>query len=286
MYLPKNVLWNKLIEYLKEDLGFGDITSSIFEEGTQCLGKVSTQQEGVIAGIEEAKTIFDILGVQVLESASDGISVSKGQIIMIVKGDVKKVLMGERTALNFIMRMSGIATETRKIVEVVKKISPSTKVAGTRKVTPGFQYFEKRAVWLGGGDPHRFNLSDMVLIKNNHITAIGGVKKAITALGDKKSFTKKIEVEVEKLEDALEAASLNVDIVMLDNFDPARAKQAINALENKNLRKDVLIDLSGGITQDNVHQYAELKPDIISMGYLIHSAPSFQIHMTIDLSEM
>ncbi|MHC1591396.1 MAG: carboxylating nicotinate-nucleotide diphosphorylase [Candidatus Helarchaeales archaeon] len=283
MYLPKHVLWNRLVDCLKEDLGFGDITAIMFEEDSSCIGRVITQQAGIIAGLDEAKIIFEIVGVEVLESARDGIPVNEHQTVLIVKGDPNRMLMGERTALNFIMKMSGIATKTRQIVDVVKKISPQTRVACTRKVTPGFQYHEKRAVWLGGGDTHRFNLSDMILIKNNHIAAMGGVEQAINSVLPKKSFTKKLEVEVETLEDAIKAASMNADILMLDNFTPEGARAVIEELEKKNLRKNLLLEISGGITEENVEEYAKLKPDIISLGFLIHSAVSFQAHLTIDL---
>jgi len=283
MYLPKQILWNRLIECLKEDLGFGDITSIMFEEDSKCIARVLTQQEGIIAGLEEARIIFEITGVEVLESAKDGISVEKDQTVLIVKGDPNKVLMGERTALNFIMKMSGIATKTRETVNIVQEISSKTRVACTRKVTPGFQYFEKRAVWLGGGDTHRFNLSDMILIKNNHIAAMNGVENAIQNVLAKKSFTKKIEIEVETMEDAIKAAKYDIDILMLDNFEPEDASRVITELEKNKLRNKVLIELSGGINENNLIEYAKLKPDIISLGYLIHSVHSFQAHLSLEL---
>ena len=177
------------------------------------------------------------------------------------------------------MRMSGIATETNSVIKIVREINDVTRIACTRKVTPGFQYFEKRAVSLGGGDTHRFNLDDEIMIKDNHLSIFGDIKKAIEKIRKEISFSKKIEVEVETIDQVLEAANAGADIIMFDNFTPNKAAEAIKLLEEKGLRNRIIIEFSGGINKNNVKNYAKLSPDVISMGYLIHSPKSLNINL-------
>jgi nicotinate-nucleotide pyrophosphorylase (carboxylating) len=179
--------------------------------------------------------------------------------------------------------MSGIATKTFKMAKAAKEGNPDVLVAATRKTTPGFRYFEKRAVQIGGGDPHRYALDDMVLIKNNHITAIGGVTKAVQLAKRTVSFSKKISCEVRTLEETLEAAENGTDIILLDNFTPEEIKGIIDTLRKKELRDRVLLEASGGITEENVKEYAQSGVDIISSGALTHSYKSADFNMKLKI---
>ncbi len=200
---------------------------------------------------------------------------------MEMEGDARTILSIERTVLNILMRMSGISTITRELVDIVGNVDNRVIVAGTRKTTPGLQFFEKEAIRLGGGDTHRFRLDDSVLIKDNHIAIVGSVKKAVEKAKKYVSFTKKIEIEVESIDDALEAAISGADIVMLDNMNPSEVKNVVNALINKNLREKILIEVSGGINPDNIADYAETGVDVISTGYITHSARSLDMSLEI-----
>jgi len=180
-----------------------------------------------------------------------------------------------------VMRMSGISTVTSKLVKEVKKVNKDVIIAGTRKTTPGLQFLEKEAIKVGGGDTHRFRLDDCILIKDNHIAIVGSVKTAVELAKEYVSFTKKIEVEVESTKDALEAVITGADIVMLDNMNPTEVMNVLNSLENKNLRDKILIEVSGGITPDNIIDYAETGVDVISTGYITHSARSLDMSLEI-----
>ncbi len=271
-----------MLEFLEEDLGWGDITTNaLIPEETIAEARIISKREGIIAGLEEAGIIYKLLNVDFKPLVKDGERVTKGQIVAELKGSAKSILLGERTALNIMMRMSGIATETSKIVDLAKKINPKLRVACTRKTTPGFRYFEKKAVALGGGDTHRFRLDDMVLIKDNHLCIIGDVRRAVSQARLRSSFTKKIEVEVVDADQAFEAADAGADIIMFDNMSPEEAKKALETLEKRGLREKVLIELSGGITPENVEKYMALDVDIISMGYIIHSIRA--LDLSLDL---
>ena len=254
--------------FLKEDLGQeGDITSdSLF---TTEIGKahIVSKENCIAAGLEEAKKVFEKTGAKTILKVKDGNFVKKDTIIAEIKGPIQAILKGERLALNFIGRMSGIATETKKLVDFCKKINPNVKIAATRKTTPGFRKYEKRAVVLGGGEEHRFGLYDAVMIKDNHIKGIGSVEEAIN-LAQQKVSDKTIEVEVENEQDAITAAKMNVDVVMLDNFNPEDGKIIAEKIRKINCK--ILIEMSGGITLENIEKYASFA-DRISLGYLTHS---------------
>jgi nicotinate-nucleotide pyrophosphorylase (carboxylating) len=181
------------------------------------------------------------------------------------------------------MRMSGIATETRRLVNEVKKTSPIVRIAATRKTAPGLRYFDKRAVVVGGGDPHRMRLDDAVLIKDNHIVIAGGIEAAVKRARVSLGSSKKIEVEAKTREQAVQAAKIGADIVMLDNMTLKEAEGTLKELAARNLRKKVLIEISGGITPKNLVSYAKLKPDIISLGSLTHSVKA--IDMSLEVVE-
>ncbi len=276
------LLERKMLEFLEEDLGGGDITTNaLIPEEIIAEARIISKREGIIAGVEEAGIIYKLLNVDFKPLVKDGERVAKGQTVAELKGSAKSILLGERTALNIMMRMSGIATETSKIVDLAKTINPKLRIACTRKTTPGFRYFEKKAVALGGGDTHRFRLDDMVLIKDNHLYIIGDVRRAVSQARLRSSFTKKIEVEVVDADQAFEAADAGADIIMFDNMSPEEIKKALEILEKRGLREKVLIELSGGITPENVEKYMALDVDIISMGYIIHSIRA--LDLSLDL---
>ena len=195
-----------------------------------------------------------------------------------MSGSARAILAGERLALNIVMRMSGIATLTRSLVDKCRKVNPKVRVAATRKTTPGFRYFEKKAVLIGGGDPHRMGLYDAVLIKNNHIRLAGGVKEALKRAA-KGSYMMKVEIEVETPEQAFVALENGADIIMLDNFGPEEAKKLSHRL--KKARPEVLIEISGGIRPDNIEKYAAAA-DIVSLGWLTHSVRSVDFSMKVE----
>lgn len=282
MFLPRKVIEKKLYEFLREDLGQGDVTTSILiPDGTRVEAEIIAKESGVIAGIEEAKILLEGLGVKVEAKIKDGQKISSGKTIMKLEGDAKTILAAERTVLNLISRMSGIATQTNKIIRKVRAAGHRTIIACTRKTAPGLEYFDKKAVWLGGGDPHRLHLDDMILIKDNHIAVIGNVKEAIKIARRKASFSKKIEVEVSSVNEAVEAAKAGADIIMLDNFTPKDIKKTIEKLQKKKLRKRVLIEASGKINEENILEFASAGVDIISLGSLTHSVKALDISLEI-----
>lgn len=282
MFLPRKIIEKKLYEFLKEDLGQGDVTTSILiPDGTRVEAEIIAKESGVIAGIEEAKILLEGLGVKVEAKVKDGQKISSGKTIMKLEGDAKTILAAERTVLNLISRMSGIATQTNKIIRKVRAAGYKTIIACTRKTAPGLEYFDKKAVWLGGGDPHRLHLDDMILIKDNHIAIIGDIKEAIKIARRKASFSKKIEVEVSSVNEAVEAAKAGADIIMLDNFTPKDIKKTIEKLQKKKLRKRVLIEASGKINEENILEFASAGVDITSLGSLTHSVKALDISLEI-----
>lgn len=263
--------------YLQEDLGEGDITSQALVDDRDGQAIIAAGQDGVLAGLEEAVEVFRRMGCSCLPMATDGDVLVEGQEVLEVRGPLKGMLAGERLALNFLMRMSGIATLTRSTVESCRRANPNVVVAATRKTTPGFRRYEKKAVRLGGGDPHRFGLDDAFLIKDNHLTAVGSVFRAVRR-AQSYSFGKKVEVEVETLEQAQEAARASADIILLDNMTPAQAKECYVAV--KAIDQRIRVEVSGGITPKNARTYARYA-DVISLGALTHSAAATHFSMHI-----
>lgn len=268
-------------DFLDEDVGRGDITSElVVPRKARARGWIVAKQACVLAGLEEAGTLFGELGLTFEAKAKDGDRVKRGQVVAKVRGKARSLLKGERVALNIIQRMSGIATLTRRTVEAGRRVNPALVVAATRKTTPGFRAFEKRAVVLGGGDPHRFALDDMVLVKDNHLALVGGVEQAMAALlpARGRTFTKKVEVEVSNLEDALKAGDLGADIVMLDNFPKASLAKAYRTLKARFPR--LLVEVSGNIDASNIARVAPFA-DIVSCGSLTHSAPACDFSLEV-----
>ncbi|MEM3616339.1 MAG: carboxylating nicotinate-nucleotide diphosphorylase [Candidatus Bathyarchaeia archaeon] len=280
--MPKKILEEKLRQILTEDIGQGDITSAlVVPEACNAEAEIIAKESGVVAGIEEARILLESLGLKFEASVKDGEKIKPKQVLMKIYGDARTILAVERTLLNIVSRMSGIATATRKLVEKVRKAGYKTIIACTRKTAPGLLYFDKKAVFLGGGDAHRFHLDDMILIKDNHIKIAGSVEKAVKTVREKVSFSKKVEVEVSNIEEALAAAKAEVDIIMLDNFSPNQIKKAVEKLKKAGFLKRVLLEASGGITAENIVAYASTGVDIISLGEITDSPKALDVSLEI-----
>ncbi|MFA4661489.1 carboxylating nicotinate-nucleotide diphosphorylase [Pyrococcus kukulkanii] len=267
-----------LLRFLEEDAPYGDVTSeAVIPENVNAKAVIIAKQDGIIAGVEEAKALFEYFGIKVSVKKKDGEEVKEGDVILELEGNARAILLVERTALNIMGRMSGIATETRKLVEKVRRVNPNVKVAGTRKSL--LRPLDKKAIMIGGGEPHRFSLSDAILIKDNHLALVPldeAIKRA-------KAFSvyKMVEVEVESLNDAVRAAELGADIIMLDNMKPQEIEKVIEELKRRGLRDSIKIEVSGGITPENIEEYAKLDIDVISLGYLTHSVKNFDVSLEI-----
>ena len=282
MFLPRKILEERLRNILAEDIGQGDITTAlIVPADSTAEAEIIAKEAGVIAGMEEAKILLESLGLEAKILVSDGEKVKAKHILMKISGHTRTILSVERTLLNIISRMSGIATTTRKLIRKIQKAKLKSKVACTRKVAPGLLYFDKKAVLVGGGDTHRLHLDDMILIKDNHIRVAGSIKKVIEKVRKDASFSKKIEVEVTKVKDVLVAARGRVDIIMLDNFTPKQVENAIKLLRKERLFGRVLLEASGRITSENILAYASTGVDIISLGAITHSAKALDISLEI-----
>lgn len=264
-----------IMQALEEDITSEDITTNaVMRHPQQGEVQLLCKQDGVIAGLDVFKRVFELLDetTQVVFHVKDGDAVKKGDLLAVVKGDIRVLLSGERTALNYLQRMSGIATYTRSIADLLK--GSKTKLLDTRKTTPNNRIFEKYAVKVGGGYNHRYNLSDGVLLKDNHIGAAGGVKEAVTMAKEYAPFVRKIEVEVENLDMVREAVEAGADIIMLDNMTPEVMKQAVELIDGR-----AQTECSGNITKENIQKIREIGVDFVSSGALTHSAPILDISM-------
>ena len=260
---------------LKEDISSEDITTnSVMREYKKGTAQLICKQDGIIAGLPVFERTFHLIDekTEVKFYAKDGDSVKKGEILAEVTGDIRVILSGERTALNFLQRMSGIATYTNNVVKLLE--GSNIKLLDTRKTTPNMRIFEKYAVKIGGGNNHRYNLSDGILLKDNHIGAAGGVKNAIKMAKEYAPFVRKIEVEVENLQMMKEALEAGADIIMLDNMTPEMMKEAVKMAEGK-----AVTECSGNITKENIKNVIETGVDYISSGALTHSAPILDVSL-------
>ena len=251
---------------LMEDMPFGDVTTnSIISESSTCSVSLYAKEDGIICGLTVFNRVFELLGdVTFSTTFKDSDTVTNGQKIGELSGNTRKVLMGERIALNLLQRMSGIATTTKQFSNAIA--GTNAKVVDTRKITPLYRHIDKYSVLCGGGANHRFSLSDSILIKDNHIDAAGGIENAIALARKNCSFTTKIEVETETKEDVLAAINSKADIIMLDNMTPSYAKEMVNLISSK-----AIVECSGNMTLDNIRSYAETGVDYISVGALTHS---------------
>jgi nicotinate-nucleotide pyrophosphorylase (carboxylating) len=281
MFVPRRIVEEKLKQILADDIGQGDVTAgAVIPPNLTVNAEVISKEAGIAAGIEEATFLAEYLGLTVKAKVADGEKIRNKQVLMQISGDAQTILSVERTMLNLLSRMSGIATKTRMLTEKLGKANVKAKIAATRKSAPGLLYFDKKAVVIGSGDPHRLHLDDMVLIKDNHLAIVGSVEEAVKKAKAHASFTKKIEVEVTTVEDAVIAAKAGADIIMLDNFSPKQAKDAGDALRKAGFGS-VLLEVSGGITGENLLEYAAARVDIISMGELTHSVKALDISLEI-----
>lgn len=266
----------QLKDLLAEDTGFGDITSQLLgdREGS---AHIVAKEECILAGVDYAKYLFELRGLQVDTPFKDGEHIKEGDKILRISGLYSTIFEVERTALNLLTRMSGIATETGILVGIVRNINPRCRVAATRKTV--LRFFDKEACITGGGDPHRWRLDDMILLKDNHVRILG-VAEAVKQ-ARKVSFSKKVEIEVSTKEDAIKAAEYGADIVMLDNMDAQKTKETVEKV--KMVNPHILIEASGNITKENIEEYAEAGVDIISLGALTHSVRAVNMSLEVDL---
>ena len=266
---------NLILSALQEDITSEDITTNSVMPCYQ-LGEVELicKEDGIVAGLDVFKRVFELLDekTEFDFSCKDGDAVKNGQKLGTVKGDIRVLLSGERTALNYLQRMSGIATYTRKIADLLE--GTDTKLLDTRKTTPNMRVFEKYAVKVGGGYNHRYNLSDGILLKDNHIGAAGGVKEAVTMAKEYAPFVRKIEVEVENLDMLKEALEAGADIIMLDNMSVEDMKEAVKLCKGK-----AETECSGNVTKENVARLVDIGVDYISSGALTHSSPILDLSL-------
>ncbi|WP_457623751.1 carboxylating nicotinate-nucleotide diphosphorylase [Persephonella sp.] len=274
--IDKLFLREKLKEFLIEDIGVGDITTDSLDIDRTVESVIIAKEKGVIAGVDFAVEVFKILDPNILMvfKRNDGDYVNEGDTVLKIKGSGSSILKGERVALNLLQRLSGIATNTKKYVERISDLK--TKLLDTRKTTPGFRAFEKYAVKVGGGSNHRFALYDMVMIKDNHISLSGGIKKAVERVKEKVSPMVKIEVEVSSIDQIKEILDLDIDIVMLDNMSVDGIKESLNLIDGR-----FLTEASGNITLENIREVALTGVNFISSGSIIHSSRWLDLSLRI-----
>ncbi len=264
-----------ILNALREDITSEDVTTNaIMPEARRGRAELICKEDGIICGLEVFKRTFELLDDSAVfeTTLKDGDRVTKGQLMGVIRGDIRALLSGERTALNYLQRMSGIATFTRELADELKDCK--TKLLDTRKTTPNMRPFEKYAVKVGGGTNHRYNLSDGILIKDNHIGAAGSISRAVAMAREYAPFVRKIEVEVESLEQLKEALAAGADIIMLDNMDYDTMKEAVRRVAGK-----AQTECSGNVTRDRLAQIAKIGVDFVSSGALTHSAPIMDISL-------
>lgn len=282
MFIPEKVLEEKIRRFVHEDIGQGDITTLLtIPSRTIVEAEVIAKESGTVAGIEEALTLLKSFNLKAGAPISDGSRVKKKTSILKIIGDARTLLSIERTLLNILARMSGIATATHRLIKKVSGYGYKTRIACTRKVAPGLIYFDKKAVMLGGGDTHRLHLDDLVLLKDNHLAILGSIDQAVKKARSAASFSKKIEIEVSTTDEAVEAAKAGVDIIMLDNFSHLQVGQTAKLLREKRLRNKVLIEVSGGVNTQNILQFAEAGADIVSLGEITDSSKALDMSLEI-----
>ena len=267
----------ELLRFISEDIQGGDITSVLLPK-KKIKAKIISRQEGVLAGVKFAGDIFRLKGCNVKIIKKDGAKLKSNQIILQISGNAGTVLSCERTALNLLSRMSGIATQTNFLVSKIRKINTETKLYSTRKTAPGLRFFDKEAIMIGGGHKHRMSLNDMVMIKDNHLLVTNSMEGIIK---NARKRHKHVEVEVENQRDTILAASSGATIVMLDNFSPVQIKKTITELQKKKLRNKVKLEASGGINSKNITAYAKTGVDIISVGSITNSVSGLDLSLEV-----
>ncbi len=267
----------ELLRFISEDIQGGDITSVLLPK-KKIKAKIISRQEGVLAGVKFAGDIFRLKGCNVKIIKKDGAKLKSNQIILQISGNAGTVLSCERTALNLLSRMSGIATQTSFLVSKIRKINTKTKLYSTRKTAPGLRFFDKEAIMIGGGHKHRMSLNDMVMIKDNHLLVTNSMEGIIK---NARKRHKHVEVEVENQRDAVLAANSGATITMLDNFSPVQIKKTITTLQKKKLRNKVKLEASGGINSKNITAYAKTGVDIISVGSITNSVKGLDLSLEV-----
>ena len=273
-----------LVKFLDEDIGTGDVTSNcLIPQDLHSRAQIicKNKKSAIVCGLEEISSVFELCGCNTKTLVSDGSWVQKGTVVMTIEGKTRSILKAERTALNLIMRMSGIASETRYVKDAIVDLSDSVIIASTRKTAPGLRLFDKKAVTIGGGNSHRIRLDDMVLIKDNHLAIIGSVTKSVEVAKKNAASSMNIECEAKNSNEVIEAITAGADIVMLDNFSPDEASKIIKEITRMGIREKVKLEISGGITMQNIRDYAKEQPDIISVGFLTHSPKAVDFSLEI-----
>ncbi len=266
-----------LSRYLNEDIKNGDITSVLLSN-KNIKAKIISREKGIVAGIKFARNIFQLKKCTVRALVKDGSRLKPNQTILEVSGSAKSVLSCERTVLNLLSRMSGIATQTNYLVSQIKKYSKKTDLYSTRKTAPGLRYFDKEAVRIGGGHKHRMSLNDMIMLKDNHLLLCNSMDDIIKKARKKH---KQVEVEVENQKDAILAAKYGATIIMLDNFSPTQIRKTTVALQKKKLRNKIKLEASGGINSKNITAYAKTDVDIISVGSITNSVKGLDLSLEV-----
>lgn len=279
MYLLHDFIIEEHVKQaLKEDIGYGDISTDYIEaDGKHLTATMNFRQEGVLCGIDLVKKVYEILdsNIKIELFAKDGDYIKKGQKVATIEGNARTILTGERLALNYIQRMSAIATTTKKYQDALKDYKAN--ISETRKTTPNFRIFEKYAITIGGATPHRFGLSDCVMLKDNHIALVGGIKQAVETVKKHISHTHKIEIECDTLEQVKEAVMAGADIIMLDNMTLEEMTEAVKLIDNK-----AIIEASGNVTFDTIKDIAKTGVDIISTSAITAKAGTIDIGLDIE----
>ncbi|NLL52586.1 MAG: carboxylating nicotinate-nucleotide diphosphorylase [Peptococcaceae bacterium] len=271
-------LYDEIVDRaLREDLGTGDLSTLIIPEDYLGEAKLYAKEAGIVCGIPLVEKVFKKVNsnIEIYSNVKDGDVVFPGMLVMVVKGTLAGILQSERTALNFLQHLSGISTYTRQLVDLVQDLG--VKVVDTRKTMPGMRLLQKYAVRIGGGQNHRFGLYDAVMLKDNHLAAVGGLKEAVQQVKNKVGHTVKIEVECETLEQVKEALECGVDIIMLDNMSLEDMRAAVKLINHQSI-----VEASGGITAESIRAIAQTGVDIISVGRLTHSVKSIDFSLVID----
>ena len=267
----------ELRRFLSEDIQCGDITSALLSN-QKIKAKIISREQGIVAGVGFARSIFQLKGCTVRIFTKDGSKLKANQTVLQISGNAKSILSCERTVLNLISRMSGIATQTNYLVSQIKKYSKKINLYSTRKTAPGLRYFDKEAVIIGGGRKHRMALDDMIMIKDNHLLLSNSMEDIIKKARKKH---KRVEVEVENQRDAILSAKYGATIVMLDNFSPAQIKKTITALQKEKLRNKIKLEASGGINSKNIGTYAKTGVDMISVGSITNSVKGLDLSLEV-----
>ena len=270
---------SQLIGFVEEDSPFGDITSEAVIEPQICTAVISAREPLFLAGLAEVIRLSEWYNLSVLSKSSDGLSHKAGDRIATITGQAHTILLLERTLLNILGRMSGIATKARKIQDMVLAVNTRCRITATRKTAPGLRLMDKKAAMIGGADPHRFSLSDAVLIKDNHLVLVS-VDKAVMRAKASGAYHR-IEAEADTIDEALMIARAGVDIILLDNMTPGQVSEVLSLLSENGLREKVIVEVSGGITEDTLVMYASLPIDRISMGALTHSVTNADFSLDI-----